>query len=172
MGSRTRWVRNQPSRRALLKGGGHVAGGLTLDYPPRTNTRHASGRPWAAGRLSDAPSDKAMVAYASLSFRDSVHTARAAVHRRVREDVHWASPIQIRLAHHARRRSTISRRPRQAFLPDIDPSNILDIHGLVDRPLTFTMEDLSVPVRQPVALRRVRGKPNNARHKTVQHRTG
>jgi hypothetical protein len=40
---------------------------------------------------------------------------------------------------------------RGSFLPDIDPrEHCLMIHGLVDRPVTFTMEDLKrLPVRHP-----------------------
>jgi hypothetical protein len=49
---------------------------------------------------------------------------------------------------------------RGSFLPDIDPSkHTFMIHGLVDRPLTFTMDDLK---RFPSSFHRMRGEPELA----------
>ena len=50
---------------------------------------------------------------------------------------------------------------RGSFLPDIDPrEHSLMIHGLVDRPLTFTMDGLEAPpFRHPPAFHRVRREP-------------
>ena len=63
---------------------------------------------------------------------------------------------------------------RGSFIPDIDPKqHTLMIHGLVDRPLIFTMEDLK---RFPSVTRlhfiECAGNRHNARHKTVQESHG
>jgi len=63
---------------------------------------------------------------------------------------------------------------RGSFMPDIDPStHTLLIHGLVDRPLTFTMEDLKrLPSVTRLHFIECAGNRHNARHKTVQETHG
>src|SRR5258706_15853720 len=64
--------------------------------------------------------------------------------------------------------------PRQAFLPDIDPKqHTLMIHGLVDRPLTFTMDDLKrFPSVSRLHFVECAGNRHTPRHKTVQESHG
>ena len=54
---------------------------------------------------------------------------------------------------------------RGSFVPDIDPrEHRLMIHGMVDRPLIFTMDELKrLPYVIPHSLHRVPGKPREAR---------
>ncbi len=65
---------------------------------------------------------------------------------------------------------------RGAFVPDIDPrAHRLMIHGMVDRPLVFNIEEPQAsPVRIPHSLHRVCLGKNRARptHKTVQETHG
>ena len=60
---------------------------------------------------------------------------------------------------------------RGSLMPEIDPSeHRLMIHGMVERPLIFTMEDLMrLPSVTPPALHRVRREP---REKHAQDRAG
>jgi sulfane dehydrogenase subunit SoxC len=63
---------------------------------------------------------------------------------------------------------------RGAFVPDIDPKqHTLMIHGLVDRPLTFTMEDLKrLPSVTRLHFIECAGNRHNGRQKNVQESHG
>jgi sulfane dehydrogenase subunit SoxC len=63
---------------------------------------------------------------------------------------------------------------RGAYVPDIDPrTHSLTIHGLVDRPLTFTMEDLKrLPSVTRLHFIECAGNRHNGRQKTVQESHG
>jgi len=63
---------------------------------------------------------------------------------------------------------------RGSFVPDIDPkTHTLTIHGLVDRPLTFTMEDLKrLPSVTRLHFIECAGNRHNGRQKTVQESHG
>jgi sulfane dehydrogenase subunit SoxC len=63
---------------------------------------------------------------------------------------------------------------RGSFLPDIDPrEHSLMIHGLVDRPLTFSMEDLKrLPSVTRLHFIECAGNRASARHQTVQQTHG
>jgi sulfane dehydrogenase subunit SoxC len=63
---------------------------------------------------------------------------------------------------------------RGSFMPDIDPKqHTLMIHGLVDRPLTFTMEDLKrLPSVTRLHFIECAGNRHNARQTTVQETHG
>ena len=63
---------------------------------------------------------------------------------------------------------------RGAFVPDIDPSeHRLMIHGMVDRPLTFTMDELKrLPYVSRVHFVECPGNRANAHAKTVQETHG
>jgi len=63
---------------------------------------------------------------------------------------------------------------RGSFMPDIDPKNhTLMIHGLVDRPLTFTMEDLKrLPSVTRLHFIECAGNRHNGRQKNVQETHG
>jgi len=63
---------------------------------------------------------------------------------------------------------------RGSYIPDIDPKeHTLMIHGLVDRPLTFTMEDLKrLPSVTRLHFIECAGNRHNGRQKTVQESHG
>jgi sulfane dehydrogenase subunit SoxC len=63
---------------------------------------------------------------------------------------------------------------RGSFIPDIDPKqHTLMIHGLVDRPLTLTMEDLKrLPSVTRLQFIECAGNRHNGRQKTVQESHG
>jgi sulfane dehydrogenase subunit SoxC len=63
---------------------------------------------------------------------------------------------------------------RGSFMPDIDPKQHTPmIHGLVDRPLTFTMDDLKrLPSVTRLHFIECAGNRHNGRHKTVQESHG
>src|SRR5262252_3267911 len=63
---------------------------------------------------------------------------------------------------------------RGSFIPDIDPKeHTLMTHGLVDRPLTFTMEDLKrLPSVTRLHFIECAGNRHNGRQKTVQESHG
>jgi sulfane dehydrogenase subunit SoxC len=63
---------------------------------------------------------------------------------------------------------------RGSYIPDIDPKeHTLMIHGLVDRPLTFTMEDLKrLPSVTRLQFIECAGNRHNGRQKTVQESHG
>ena len=138
------------NRRELLKSSAAFAGGLTLGAaapaigaqqspeshhaPPSwpmikgdkrtwsptatarsTSPRYASLIPWAAGLL---PINSGLTFHIATPLQDSVGVITPS-------SLHYVATT------------------RGAFMPDIDPKeHRLMIHGLVDRPLTFTVEDL------------------------------
>ena len=63
---------------------------------------------------------------------------------------------------------------RGSYLPDIDPKqHTLMIHGVVDRPLTFTMEDLKrLPSVTRVHFMSARGIERRAEPRRFRNRTG
>src|SRR5438045_340484 len=63
---------------------------------------------------------------------------------------------------------------RGSYMPDIDPrQHTLMIHGLVDRPLTFTMEDLKrLPSVTRLHFIECAGTRHNGRQKNVQESHG
>src|SRR3977135_4050386 len=68
---------------------------------------------------------------------------RQAVPGRVRQQFHIASPIQDQFGVITPSSLDYVATTRGSYMPDIDPSkHTLTIHGLVDNPLTLTMDDL------------------------------
>src|SRR3982074_2033843 len=135
------------SRRQLLRGGAALAG-VALGAPVHAQTHdHASGP--ASGRGNSypmIPGNKAMVAYGERShFVTSVRIPHGGGGSpdEFGKTFHVASPIQDQVGNITPSSLHYIATTRQAFLPDIDPKlHTLMIHGLVDRPLTFTMDDL------------------------------
>src|SRR5712671_5702294 len=168
------------SRRQLLKGGATLAGGLTLGVPvhAQTHDHHASGPASGSGNAYPMlPSDKAMVAYGERShFVTSVripHGSNGSPDE-FGKTFHVASPIQDQVGNITPASLHYIATTRQAFLPDIDPGqHTLMIHGLVDRPLTFTVDDLK---RLPSVMRlhfiECAGNRASRRAKTVQETHG
>ena len=170
----------QTSRRQLLKGGAAVAGGLTLGVPvhAQTHDHHASGPASGSGNAYPMlPSDKAMVAYGERShFVTSVRIPHGGGHSpdEFGKTFHVASPIQDQVGNITPSSLHYIATTRQAFLPDIDPKqHTLMIHGLVDRPLTFTMDDLKrFPSVSRLHFLECAGNRHTPRHKTVQESHG
>jgi sulfane dehydrogenase subunit SoxC len=140
-------------RRRFLKSGATLAGGLTLGA-----ATPAIGQPQGLGQTpgsSQTPGPekfikpgKELVAYGERShFVTSVRTAHPPGGRPSPDEFglsfHIATPLQDQMGvitpsslHHV-------ATTRGSFIPDIDPrEHRLMIHGMVDRPLVFTMEDL------------------------------
>lgn len=129
----------RPDRRAFLKGGAALAGGLTVGaVTPASGQTPASG-PFLKG-------NKEMIAYGDRSrFVTSVRIPHGG---RPSPDAfglvfHVAAPLQDSVGVITPSSLHYWATTRGAYLPDIDPrEHRLMIHGMVDRPLTFTMEDL------------------------------
>ena len=168
------------SRRELLKGGATLAGGLTLGVPVHAQTHddHASGP--ASGSENAypmIPGNKEMVAYGERShFVTSVRIQHPMGKSpdEFGKLFHVASPIQDQFGSITPSALHYIATTRQAFVPDIDPKqHTLMIHGLVDRPLTFTMDDLRrFPSVSRLHFLECAGNRHNARHKTVQESHG
>ena len=84
---------------------------------------------------------------------------------------HVASPLQDSVGNITPSSLHYIATTRQSFIPDIDPKqHTLMIHGLVDNPLTFTMDDLKrFPSVTQLHFLEVRGKPA---HAETQDRAG
>src|SRR6185369_16525986 len=134
-------------RRGLLKHGATLAGGLTLGaMAPASGQTPASGSPAAASGPKMIRGDKDLIAYGDRShFVTSVRIPHGG---RPSPDAfglvfHVASPLQDSVGVITPSSLHYVATTRGSFLPDIDPKDHrLMIHGMVDRPLTFTMEDL------------------------------
>ena len=169
------------SRREILKGGAALAGGLTLGVPVHAQTHeHASGP--ASGSENAypmIPGNKEMIAYGERShFVTSVRIPHPmgskASPNEFGKVFHVASPIQDQVGNITPSSLHYIATTRQAFLPDIDPKqHTLMIHGLVDRPLTFTMDYLKrFPSVSRLHFVECAGNRHTPRHKTVQESHG
>jgi sulfane dehydrogenase subunit SoxC len=139
----------RPARREFLKGSAALAGGLTLGaVAPAMGQTSASGAPASGAAASPAmiKGNKEMIAYGDRSrFVTSVRIAHGG---RPSPDefglvFHVAAPLQDSVGVITPSSLFYVGTTRGSFIPDIDPrDHRLMIHGMVDRPLTFTMEDL------------------------------
>ena len=138
----------QPDRRVFLKRGAALAGGLSLGaVEPAIRQTPASGQS-VEGQSQEVPdySSEELIAYGERSrFVTSVRIPHG---RRPSPDAfglvfHTATPLQDSVGVITPSSLHFSNTTRGAFIPDIDPAeHRLMIHGMVDRPLIFTMEDL------------------------------
>src|SRR5437588_7291485 len=167
------------SRRALLKGGATLAGGMALGVPVHAQTHdHASGP--ASGSENAypmIPGNKETIAYGERShFVTSVRIPHPMGKSpdEFGKVFHVASPLQDSVGNVTPSSLHYIATTRQSFIPDIDPKqHTLMIHGLVDRPLTFTMEDLKrFPSVSRLHFLECAGNRHTARHKTVQESHG
>jgi sulfane dehydrogenase subunit SoxC len=161
----------RPARREFLRTGAALAGGFTLGG--------------AAPALGQAPARPPMIkgeregeiAYGARS--KYVTSARIPHGGRPSPDTfgltfHVASPLQDSVGVITPSSLHYFATTRGAYLPDIDPQqHTLMIHGLVDRPLTFTMDELK---RFPSVTRlhfiECAGNRASRRAKTVQETHG
>jgi len=129
----------RPGRRELLKSGAALAGGLTLGAVEPVSAQTAGSTPFIKG-------NKEMIAYGDRSkFVTSVRIPHGG---RPSPDnfglvFHVAAPLQDSVGVITPSSLFYVGTTRGSFIPDINPKeHSLMIHGLVDRPLTFSMEDL------------------------------
>ncbi len=127
------------NRRGFLKSGAALAGGLTLGV-----VRPASGQLPEPERFIAGSEE--LIAYGQRSrFDTAVRTSHG---RRSSPDpfglvMHVATPLQDSVGVITPSALHYVGTTRGSYVPDIDPQeHRLMIHGMVDRPLTFTMEDL------------------------------
>ena len=164
MGSR------RPDRRGFLKGGATLAGGLTLGaVAPALGQTPPSG-----GFIKGS---EALIAYGERSR--FVTSARIAHGGRPSPDAfglvfHVATPLQDSVGVITPSSLHYIGTTRGSFIPDIDPrEHRLMIHGMVDRPLTFTMEDLKrLPSVTRLHFIECAGNRSRSQHETVQETHG
>jgi sulfane dehydrogenase subunit SoxC len=166
------------SRRELLKSGGALAGGLTLG-----TVAPAVGETPASDQAAHGPpmilGNEKTIAYGERS--KYVTSARIAhpIGGRPSPDAfgkvfHVASPIQDTVGVITPSSLHYIATTRGSYMPDIDPKqHTLLIHGLVDRPLTFTMEDLKrLPSVTRLHFIECAGNRHNGKHRNVQESHG
>ena len=160
-------------RREFLKSGAALAGGLTLGAAePASGQAPAHDHPMIKG-------SKELIAYGERSrFVTSVRIAHP-VGGRPSPDAfglvfHVASPLQDSVGVITPSSLHFVGTTRGSFVPEIDPrEHRLLIHGMVDRPLTFTMEDLKrLPSVPRLHFMECAGNRHNGRQKTVQETHG
>ena len=131
----------RPDRREFLRGGAALAGGFTLGA-----AAPAMGQTPAPAKFIKGDED--MIAYGDRSrFVTSVRIPHPPGGRQSPDAFglvfHVAAPLQDSVGMITPSSLHFVGTTRGSFIPDIDPrEHRLMIHGMVDRPLTFTMEDL------------------------------
>ena len=161
----------RPARREFLKGGAALAGGFTLGA-----VAPAIGQAPARPAMIKGDEDQ-IIAYGERSKH--VTSVRIPHGGRPSPDqfgltFHVAAPLQDSVGVITPSSLHYFATTRGSFLPDIDPrAHTLMIHGLVDRPLTFTMEDLKrLPSVTRLHFIECAGNRASARSRTVQESHG
>ena len=160
----------RPDRRRFLKGGAALAGGLTFGA-----VEPAIGQ--TPARETFIKGSDELIAYGERSrFVTSVRIPHGG---RPSPDqfglvFHVATPLQDSVGVITPSSLHYIGTTRGSFVPDIDPAeHSLMIHGMVDRPLTFTMEDLKrLPSVTRLHFIECAGNRSNRRHTTVQETHG
>ena len=164
----------RPARREFLKGGATLAGGLTLGAvsPALGQTPTSPASPPMIKGDNDG-----QIAYGDRSKH--VKSVRIPHGGRPSPDdfgltFHVASPLQDSVGVITPSSLHYFATTRGSFLPDIDPrEHRFMIHGLVDRPLTFTIEDLKrLPSVTRLHFIECAGNRSSRRAKTVQETHG
>src|SRR6266513_5179960 len=158
------------ARRAFLKSGAALAGSFTLGAAAPAIGQTPASPPMIKG-------DKDQIAYGDRSrFVTSVRIAHGG---RPSPDAfglvfHVATPLQDSVGVITPSSLHYVATTRGAFLPDIDPGqHTLMIHGMVDRPLTFTVDDLKrLPSVTRLHFIECAGNRSSRRAKTVQETHG
>jgi sulfane dehydrogenase subunit SoxC len=164
----------RPDRRGFLKSGAALAGGLTVGA-----VAPASAQTPAHEHPEFIKGNKELIAYGDRSrFVTSVRIAHP-VGGRPSPDAfglvfHVASPLQDSVGVITPSSLHFVGTTRGSFVPDIDPrEHRLMIHGMVDRPLIFTMEDLKrLPSVTRLHFMECAGNRSTPRAKTVQESHG
>ena len=160
----------RPARREFLKSGAALAGGFTLG-----GAAPASGQAPASPPMIKEAKDQ--IAYGERSSH--VTSVRIPHGGRPSPDnwgltFHVAAPLQDSVGVITPSSLHYMGTTRGSFLPDIDPrEHRLMIHGLVDRPLTFTMDDLKrLPSVTRLHFIECAGNRSSRRAKTAQDTHG
>src|SRR5437762_5727008 len=160
----------RPARRDFLKSGAALAGGFTLGAAAPVIGQTPASPAMIKG-------DKDQIAYGDRSrFVTSVRIPHGG---RPSPDnfglvFHVATPLQDSVGVITPSSLHYVATTRGSYVPDIDPrQHTLLIHGLVDRPLTFTMEDLKrLPSVTRLHFIECAGNRHNGRQKNVQESHG
>ncbi len=160
----------KPNRRKFLKGGAAIAG-------------LAAGAAQAADTQAPAPkwhekgTNKELIAYGERSR--FVTSIRAPVAERTSPDdfglmFHVLTPLQDSVGSITPSSLHYVATHRGSFIPEIDPKeHRLMIHGMVDRPLIFTMDDIKrLPYVTRIHFLECIGNRSKPTHKTVQETHG
>ena len=169
------------SRRELLKGGAALAGGVTLGASAAGQAQ-AHDHPMAPGSQNESPmipGSKELIEYGQRSHYVTSVRIPHPIGGRPSPDAfgkvfHVATPLQDSVGVITPSSLHYVATTRGSYMPDIDPEqHTLMIHGLVDRPLTFTMEDLKrLPSVTRLHFIECAGNRHNAQQKTVQESHG
>ena len=162
----------RPARREFLRSGAALAGGFTLGAAaPALGQQAPAQPPMIKGEREGE------IAYGARS--KYVTSARIPHGGRPSPDnfgltFHVATPLQDQVGVITPSSLHYFATTRGAFLPDIDPrQHTLMIHGLVDRPLTFTVDDLKrLPSVTRLHFIECAGNRASRRAKTVQETHG
>lgn len=190
------------SRRELLKGGAAAAGGLAAlatpaaaqlspyGTPLHDNMPAHDTMPMSGMAASDMPmvtpdktpmikGTKELIEYGQRSHFVTSLRMPHPMGGRPSPDMfgktfHVAAPLQDSVGVITPSSLHYFATTRGSYVPDIDPrTHTLTIHGLVDRPLTFTMEDLKrLPSVTRLHFIECAGNRHNGRQKTVQESHG
>ena len=164
----------RPDRRRFLKGGAALASGLTVGaVTPAAAQEPAHEHP------AFIKGSKELIAYGDRSrFVTSVRISHPVGGRPSPDPFglvfHVAAPLQDSVGVITPSSLHYVATTRGSFIPDIDPrEHRLMIHGLVDRPLTFTMEDLKrLPSVTRLHFLECAGNRSTPRAKNVQESHG
>lgn len=166
------------NRRGFLRQGAALAG-LALGGAETANAQTpAPQAPADAGHAHDPKElTKELIAYGQRSR--FVTSTRQSVAGRMSPDMfgltfHVTTPLQDQIGIITPSSLFYVATHRGSFVPDINPGeHRLMIHGMVDRPLIFTMDELKrLPSVSRVHFIECLGNRANARHKTVQETHG
>jgi sulfane dehydrogenase subunit SoxC len=163
------------SRRGFLKKSAALAG-LALGAPASANAQVPAAH---ADMPSTDPKElaKELIAYGERSH--FVKSVRVPVAERMSPDMfgltfHVLTPLQDSVGIITPSSLHYVATHRGSFVPDIDPSeHKFMLHGMVDRPLVFTMDELKrLPSVSRIHFIECLGNRAQARHKTVQETHG
>ena len=167
----------RPARREFLKSGAALAGGLTSGAAaPASGQAPESGQAHHSPPMIKEGKDQVSPTASAPAHVSSVRIAHGG---RPSPDnwgltFHVAAPLQDSVGVITPSSLHYMGTTRGSFLPDIDPKeHRLMVHGLVDRPLTFTMEDLKrLPSVTRIHFIECAGNRSSRRAKNVQETHG